>query len=60
MDFIKVDRDLILNKLYECRGKINHENREVLTIINDIEDLLIQSETLNTNSKYPKIRFSGR
>jgi stage III sporulation protein SpoIIIAA len=56
MVLIKIDRDLILEKVYECRGKIEVTNKDALEIIDKLMDLIIHAPESENKSNYPTIR----
>jgi hypothetical protein len=58
MPLIKIDRDFILDKIYECRGKIDYENKDALEHIIQLVDLIIQAPLADNQSVYPKIKIS--
>jgi hypothetical protein len=60
MPYIKVDRDTILDKIYECRGKIDFTNVEALKIIGELVDLIIHSPQTESQAAYPKISVRRR
>ena len=57
MGYVKIDRDTILDKIYECRGKIDFTNKEALELISQIVDIVVHAQEDN-KSKYPTIRIS--
>lgn len=57
MDLIKLERDYLLDKIYECRGKIDYNNYEALDKLNEIIDIVVMAEIVENKPKYPKIRF---
>lgn len=56
MGLIKIDRDLILEKVYECRGKTEITNKDALEIIDKIIDYIIHAPESENKSSYPTIR----
>jgi hypothetical protein len=57
MPFAKIDRDLVLDKIYECRGKIDPQNREALEKISELIDMIVYTEEPDPERVYPKIRI---
>lgn len=57
MNSIKLERDFILDKLYECRAEIDYNNKLALNKLNEIVDIIVQAEVIENKPKYPKIRF---
>ncbi len=57
MPIIKIDRDMLLDKIYEGRGKVDFTNKEALDIIKEIVDLIIHSPEADSQSMYPKIKI---
>lgn len=57
MPVIKIDRDVLLDKVYECRGKIDFTNKEALDTIEKIVDMIVNSQLADNQSLYPKIKI---
>jgi len=56
MAMIKIDRDFILEKVYECRGKIDVNNKDAMELIDKVIDYLIHAPELENKSNFPTIR----
>lgn len=57
MPAVKIDRDFVLDKIYECRGKIDFNNKEALKLLSDLIDLIIHSPEAENQGMYPKIKI---
>ncbi len=58
MPVIKMDRDIILDKVYECRSKIDFSNNEAIKAIGELVGLIIHSPESDNQSMFPKIKIS--
>lgn len=58
MPVIKIDRDILLDKVYECRGKIDFSNNEAIKVIGELVDLIIHAPESDNQSMFPKIKIS--
>lgn len=58
MALAKIDQDFILDKLYECRGKIDFTNKEAIEKIDAIIDIIIHSTIIENQGMFPKIKIS--
>ena len=54
---IKVDKDTLLDKIYELRSKIDFTNSEALEKITELIDIVVKSPDGENQSTMPKIRF---
>jgi len=54
MALAKIDRDIVLDKIYELRGQIEPDNREALQKLNE---LIVYTEEAKPDAVYPQIRF---
>ena len=57
MPLIKIDRDFVLDKIYEIRGTIDFTNDVALKKISELVDIIIHSAEADSQSNYPTIRF---
>lgn len=57
MPFITIDRDVLIDKIYEFRGQIEPDNKEAQKKIEELISL-IASAPLEEKSAYPRIRMS--
>ena len=57
MPYIKVDRDTVLDKIYDCRSKIDFTNTDALKLISELVDIVIHSPQDDNQSNLPKIRI---
>ncbi len=57
MPVIKIDRDMLLDKVYECRGKIDFSNNEAIKVISELVDLIIHAPDSDSQSMLPKIKI---
>lgn len=57
MPYVKVDRDTILDKIYECRSKIDFDNKDALKIISELVDIVIKSPEPDNKANLPTIRI---
>lgn len=57
MAMIKIDRDFILEKVYECRSKIEVTNKDALDVIDKIVDIIIHSPESENKANLPTIRI---
>ena len=57
MPVIKVDRDIVLDKIYECRGKIDFTNKDALKAISELVDLIVHAQDAENQAVYPKIKI---
>ncbi len=58
MPVIKIDRDILLDKVYECRSKIDFTNNDAIKAIGDLVDLIIHAPESDNQSLFPKIKIS--
>lgn len=59
MPMIKLDRDLLLERIYEIRSKIDPDTqKEILAKIEDLVELISQSDLAEITASYPKIKFA--
>ena len=57
MPVVKIDRDIVLDKIYECRGKIDFTNTEALKKISELVDLIVHAQDAENQAQYPTIRI---
>ena len=57
MPVIKIDRDIALDKIYECRGKIDFTNKEALKLLSELVDFIIHAPEAEEKGMYPKIKI---
>ena len=57
MGLAKIDRDLVLDKIYELRSTVEPENTETLTKINELIAMIVYTEEAKPGKVYPEIRF---
>jgi hypothetical protein len=57
MALAKIDRDLVLDKIYELRGTIDPLNRESMQKIQELIDMIVYTEEAQQDRVYPQIRF---
>jgi len=57
MPIVKIDRDIVLDKIYECRGKIDFTNSEALKKISELVDLIVHAQDAENQAVYPKIKI---
>jgi hypothetical protein len=57
MPYIKVDRDTVLDKVYECRSKIDFTNSEALKAISELVDIIIHAPQNESQANLPRIRI---
>lgn len=55
MPIVKIDRDAILDKIYECRGAIDHKNKDALKKIVELVEMI--SKSPDAENEYPRIRI---
>lgn len=58
MPFIKVERDYLLDKIYECRGQIDFSNADALKKLSEIVDMIVQAPLSESQANYPRIKIS--
>lgn len=59
MPMIKLDRDLLLERIYEIRSKIDPDTqKETLAKIEDLVELIAQCDLAEITASYPKIKFA--
>lgn len=57
MPLIKIERDMLIDKVYECRSKIDVENVEAMKIISELVDLIVYAPLSDNQAAYPKIKI---
>jgi hypothetical protein len=57
MALAKIDRDLVLDKIYELRSTVEPENKQTLTKINELIEMIVYTEEAKPDKVYPEIRF---
>ena len=55
MPIVKIDRDTVLDKIYELRGTIDPENRDAAKKIVELVELI--SKSPDAENEYPRIRI---
>ena len=57
MALAKIDRDIVLDKIYELRGLIEPDNREALQKLNELIEMIVYTEEAKPDAVYPQLRF---
>jgi hypothetical protein len=57
MPLIKIERDTVLDKVYELRGKIDPTDFEAMQKLNELIDLIVYAPESETQAAFPKIRI---
>lgn len=57
MPLIKIERDMLIDKVYECRSKIDVENEEALKKLSELVDLIVHAPLSDNQAVYPKIKI---
>jgi hypothetical protein len=57
MALAKIDRDIVLDKIYELRGTLEPENREAMQKLQELIDMIVYTEEAKPDRVYPQIRF---
>lgn len=57
MPIVKIDRDMVLDKIYECRGQIDFTNQDALKKLSELMDIIIHAPDADNQAMYPKIKF---
>jgi hypothetical protein len=58
MPLVRIDRDYVLDRVYECRGKIDYTNHEALEKLTEIINLIVMAPLAESQANLPKIKIS--
>lgn len=58
MPILNIDRDSLLDKVYELRSKLNFDDKDAMTALQNLVDFIIQSESKEANQPRLKIKIS--
>ena len=58
MPLVKIDRDYLLDRIYECRGKIDYTNQEALEKLSEIINLIVMAPLSDSQNNLPKIKIA--
>lgn len=57
MALAKIDRDLVLDKIYELRSTVEPNNTATMQKINELIEMIVYTEEAKPDRVYPEIRF---
>ncbi|NBO22661.1 hypothetical protein EBU94_04890 [bacterium] len=57
MSLIKIERDTVLDKIYELRGKIDPTDFETMQKVTELIDMIVYAPESETQAAFPKIRI---
>jgi len=58
MPLVKIDRDYVLDRIYECRGAIDYTNHDALEKLSEIINLIVQAPLAESQANLPKIKIA--
>jgi hypothetical protein len=58
MPILNIDRDSLLDKVYELRSKLNFDDKESMSALQSLLDFIIQSESKEATQPRLKMKIS--
>jgi len=58
MPVLNIDRDSLLDKVYELRSKLDFDDKEAMSALQSLLDFIIQSESKEATQPRLKIKIS--